>query len=221
MKVILNQDVPNLGELGDVKDVAAGYARNYLLPRNFAMLFNQRTTAFFERRKNEIEELRANKRAGSASLKERIEAEEIVVDVPAGQSGKLYGAVTAQIIVDELGKKGIQIERKKIEVPGHAIKSVGSYKVVVRLYEKDEATLHLVVKGHEVKSEAKAEDAPRPRRRRYESEDGSGSPGAEGVERPQLTPEEDRAAQAAAFEAAVNAPPRPQRKPRREDRERF
>jgi large subunit ribosomal protein L9 len=219
MKVILNQDVPNLGELGDVKDVAAGYARNYLLPRNFAMMFNQRAIAFFERRKTEIEELKANKRSSSSGLKERIEAEEIVVDVPAGQNGKLYGAVTAQIIVDELGKKGIEIERKKIEVPGHSIKSVGSYKIIVRLYEKDEATLRLVVKGHEVKSEVKAEEAPKPRRRRYESEDGSGS--AEGVERPQLTPEEDRAAQAAAFEAAVNAPPRPQRKPRREDRDRF
>jgi len=219
MKVILNQDVPNLGELGDVKEVAPGYARNYLFPRNFALAFNKHAVGLFERRKTEIEDLKANKRSASASLKEKIEAEEIAIDVPAGASGKLYGAVTAQVIVDELAKKGIEIERKKIEVPGHSIKSVGNYKILVRLYEKEEAELKLAVKGHEVKSEAKAEEAPRPRRRRFESEEGL--EGGEGVERPQLTPEEDRAAQAAAFEAAINAPPRPQRKPRREGRERF
>ncbi len=220
MKVILNQDVPNLGELGDVKDVAPGYARNFLFPRNFALAFNQRAVALFERRKVEIDDLKAKKRLASSSLKERVEAEELTVDVPAGANGKLYGAVTAQVIADELLKKGIEIERKKIEVPGHSIKSVGSYKIAVRLYEKEEAELRLVVKGHEVKSEAKAEETPRPRRRRFETEEGA--EGAEGaVERPQLTPEEDRAAQAAAFEAAINAPPRPQRKPRREDRDRF
>jgi len=217
MKVILNQDVPNLGELGDVKDVASGYARNYLFPRSLALAFNQRTVVLFERRKTEIEDLRAAKRSASSGLKEKIEAEEITIDVPAGQNGKLYGAVTGQIIVDELAKKGIEIDRKKIEVPGRSIKSVGSYKILIHLYEKEEATLHLVVKGHEVKSEAKPEEeAPRPRRRRYESEEGM-----EGAERPQLTPEEDRAAQAAAFEAAINAPPKPQRRPRREDRDRF
>jgi large subunit ribosomal protein L9 len=214
MKVILNQDVPNLGELGDVRDVAAGYARNFLFPRNFA--FNQKAIALFERRKTEIDDLRATKRSASASLKDRIEAEEIVVDVPAGQNGKLYGAVTGHSIADELAKKGIEIDRKRIEIPGRSIKSVGNYKILVRLYEKEEATLRLAVHGHEVKSEAKAEDeAPRPRRRRFEErQEGE-------AERPQLTPEEDRAAQAAAFEAAVNAPPRPQRKPRREDRDRF
>lgn len=219
MKVILNQDVVNLGELGDVRDVANGYARNFLFPRKLALAFNQKTVGFFEHRKVEIEDLKANKRSASAGLKEKIEAEEIVVDLPAGQNGKLYGAVTGHSIADELLKKGIEIDRKKIEVPGHSIKSVGNYKILIRLYEKDEATLRLAIHGHEVKSEVKAEEAPRQRRRRYEAEDGSGS--AESVERPQLTPEEDRAAQAAAFEAAINAPPRPQRKPRREDHDRF
>lgn len=214
MKVILNQDVPDLGEIGDVKDVASGYARNFLFPRNFALAFNQKAIALFERRKTEIETIKSTKRSASSSLKEKIEAEEITIDVPAGQNGKLYGAVTGHTIADELLKKGIEVDRKKIEVPGHSIKSVGTYKILVRLYEKEEATVHVVIKGHEVKSEAKPEEAPRQRRRRFEEQEG-------GAERPQLTPEEDRAAQAAAFEAAVNAPPRPQRKPRREDRDRF
>jgi large subunit ribosomal protein L9 len=165
MRIILNQDVPNLGELGDVKDVAPGYARNFLFPRSLAFLHNAKSLALFEKRKAEIDALKASKRSASASLKERIEAEEIALLLPAGANGKLYGAVTGHSIYDELLKKGIEIDRKKIEVPGHSIKSVGNYKILVRLYEKDEATLRIAIQGQAVKSESK-EEAPKPRRRR-------------------------------------------------------
>lgn len=170
MKVILNQDVPNLGELGDVKDVASGYARNFLFPRNLAMAHNAKTVGLFEKRKAEIEALKASKRAASAGLKEKIEATELTLVLPAGANGKLYGAVTGHNIADELAKKGIEIDRKKIEVPGRAIKSVGNYKILVKLYEKDEATLHVAIQGQPVKVEPKEESAPKPRRRRNEEE---------------------------------------------------
>jgi large subunit ribosomal protein L9 len=170
MRIILNQDVPNLGELGDVKDVAAGYARNFLFPRNLAFAHNAKAVALFEKRKAEIEALKASKRAASASLKEKIEAEDFVITLPAGANGKLYGAVTGHNVADELAKKGIEIERKKIEVPGHSLKTVGNYKVLVRLYEKDEATLRLVIQGQAIKAEVKAEAAAKPRKRRYEEE---------------------------------------------------
>ncbi len=169
MRVILNQDVPNLGELGDVKDVAPGYARNFLFPRNFAFAFNKKTQALFEKRQAEIEAMKAAKRQSSASLKEKLEAEELVVAVPAGKNGKLYGAVTNATVYDELLKKGIEIDRKKIEVPGRSIKSVGSYKVLIHLYEKEEATLRLLVQGVEVKAEEKTgEEVQKPRRERRE-----------------------------------------------------
>jgi large subunit ribosomal protein L9 len=170
MRVILNQDVANLGELGDIKEVASGYARNYLFPRNLAFIYNQKTKALFDKRAAEIEELKAQKRQGSSSLKEKIEAEEFTISMPAGQNGKLYGAVTNATVYDELVKKGIDIDRKKIEVPGRSIKSVGNYKIVIKLYEKDEAVLRLAVQGHAVKAaEPKAgEEAPKPRRERRE-----------------------------------------------------
>ncbi|MBL8966760.1 MAG: 50S ribosomal protein L9 [Spirochaetaceae bacterium] len=169
MRVILNQDVPNLGELGDVKDVAPGYARNFLFPRNFALAFNKKTQGLFEKRQAEIESLKAQKRQASSGLKEKLEAEEVVVAVPAGQNGKLYGAVTNASVYDELLKKGIDVDRKKIEVPGRSIKSVGNYKVVVHLYEKDEAIIRLVVQAAEVKAEERsADESPRPRRERRE-----------------------------------------------------
>jgi large subunit ribosomal protein L9 len=170
MRVILNQDVPNLGELGDVKDVAPGYARNFLFPRSMAFAHNVKTVALFEKRKAEIDALRAAKRAASSGLKEKIEAEELVLILPAGANGKLYGAVTGHNVVDEMAKRGIEIDRKKVEVPGHSIKSIGNYKVLVRLYEKDEATLRVSVQGQPVKVESKEESAPKPRRRRNEEE---------------------------------------------------
>jgi len=167
MRVILNQDVPNLGELGDIKEVASGYARNFLFPRSMAFAHNAKSVVLFEKRKAEIEAIRASKRSASAGLKEKIEAEEIVLVLPAGSNGKLYGAVTGHNVADELLKKGIDIDRKRIEVPGRSIKSVGSYKIAIRLYEKDEATLRLAIQGQAVKSESK-EEAPKPRRRHSE-----------------------------------------------------
>jgi large subunit ribosomal protein L9 len=161
MKVILNNDVPNLGELGDVKDVAAGYARNYLLPRGLVYPYSPATVALFEKRKAEIEARKASKRASSSDLKTKLEAEDVTLDMPAGQNGKLFGAVSNATIADELLKKGIQIDRKKIEVPGRVIKSVGNYKIVVHLYEKDEATLRVVVKGHVEKAKHAAPEQPK------------------------------------------------------------
>lgn len=168
MRVILNQDVPNLGELGDLKDVAPGYARNFLFPRGFAVVATPRAIELFKRREAEIEQRREEKRKASMGLKERLELEELVISVPAGHNGKLYGAVTNATIYDELLKKGIEIERKKIEVPGHSIKNVGSYKITVHLYEKEEAMLAVRVEGHAVKAEEPraGEEAPKKRERR-------------------------------------------------------
>jgi large subunit ribosomal protein L9 len=178
MRVILNQDVQNLGELGDVKDVAAGYARNYLFPRSLAFIFNQKAVQHFEKRKNEIETLKAGKRSASASLKEKLEAEELSLTLPAGANGKLYGAVTVHTIADELLKKGIEMERKRIEVPGHSIKSVGNYRIGIRLYEKDEAVLRLAVHGQPVKTEKPEQQQHRPQRR-HRHEEQEGAPEAE------------------------------------------
>lgn len=171
MKVILNHDVPGLGELGDVKDVAAGYARNYLLPRGLVLAYSGSTIALFEKRRAEIEARKAEKRKASADIKTRLEAEEIVLDMPAGHNGKLYGAVTNASIADELHKKGYDIDRKKIEVPGRVIKSVGNYKIQIRLYEKDEAVLRVAVKGHEEKPKDVPTSHAAPRRRRDHHEE--------------------------------------------------
>lgn len=161
MKVILNEDVKHLGEEGDVKVVANGYARNYLFPRNFAVPYNPMTVAYFEGRKAEIEAKKELKRKDSADLKTKLEAEALEIVMPAGTNGKLYGAVTSQTVADALSKKGFEIERKKIEIKGLTIKSVGKYDVHVKLYESSVAELVLVVKSQEqVEAEAKKAEKP-------------------------------------------------------------
>lgn len=157
MKVILNQDVKHLGEEGDVKVVANGYARNFLLPRNLALPYNEMTVAYFEGRKAEIEGRKAEKRKDAASLKERLEAYTVSLVMPAGPNGKLYGAVTNQSVADELQKNGFDIERKRIEIPGTAIKNVGKYHATVRLYEA--ATAELAIEVISQEEAAKAAEA--------------------------------------------------------------
>ena len=154
MKVILNTDIKTLGEEGDVKNVADGYFRNFLRPRRLAVPYNAATVAFFESRKAEIEARKEQKRRDSASLKEKLEALHLEISMPASRNGKLFGAVSAQVISDLLAKNGFEIERKRIEIPGVSIKSVGNYHFSVKLYEAQTAQMLVSVKG-EVSAEAK------------------------------------------------------------------
>ncbi|MFQ3547216.1 MAG: 50S ribosomal protein L9 [Termitinemataceae bacterium] len=179
MKVILNKDVHPLGEEGDVKDVAKGYARNYLFPRGLAVPYTERNLKIFEARREEIEGRKAEKRRDAASLKEKLEALELLIVMPAGANGKLYGAVTNQTIMDELAKHGFQIERKRIEVPGNHIKSVGKFKVHVKLYENANAELTIVVQAHVTETEAKKEAAKgNPKGRHAHKEEKTAEPAA-------------------------------------------
>jgi large subunit ribosomal protein L9 len=168
MKVILNKDLAPLGEEGDIKDVAKGYARNFLFPRGIAMPYTDRTVAILESRRGEIEARKEEKRKDALGLKEKLETLEMVLVMPAGANGRLYGAVTGQTVADELARQGFQIERKRIELPGNTFKSVGKYKITVKLYESAAAELTLAVEGQPLKVETPPA-ARRDRRRRDEA----------------------------------------------------
>jgi large subunit ribosomal protein L9 len=147
MKIILNQDVANLGEEGDVVIVKDGYARNYLLPTGTAVLFSKGNMAMFASRAASIEKRKIEKRAQAASLKEKLDTTVITLVVSAGESGKLFGSVTSSMIQDSLAQLGIEIERKRIEVATHTIKMVGTYSVRIRLYEDESSEVKLIVES--------------------------------------------------------------------------
>ena len=145
MKVILNADVANLGEEGDIVDVAPGYARTFLLPKKLVVLHNASNVALLETRKTAIEKKKEDKRKAAASDKEKITSAALVLQMPAGEHGKLFGSVTNATIADELAKIGVNIEKKKIEIAGHVLKQTGEYKVHVKLYGNESAELKVQI----------------------------------------------------------------------------
>jgi large subunit ribosomal protein L9 len=174
MKVILNKDLNPLGEEGDIKEVAKGYARNYLFPRGIALPYTEKTIKLFESRREEIEARKAAKRQDASGIKERLEALELVLTMPAGANGKLYGAVTSQTVVEELAKQGFPTERKRVELPGNTFKSVGKYKVTVKLYENVSAEVSVTVEAQAVKIETKEAPVRKGRRRPPAAESAAG-----------------------------------------------
>ncbi|MBN2351846.1 MAG: 50S ribosomal protein L9 [Spirochaetales bacterium] len=157
VKIIMNQDVLNIGEEGDIRDVSAGFARNYLFPKKLAVLYTDHTLTILSQKKRKIEKRKEEKKILARDIKDRIEKEEILFTLQAGENGKLFGSITNGHIAEELQRRGFSLERKKIEVPDHHLKMVGEYAVKVKLYGDEEAMLKVVVKAQEIKVEQSSE----------------------------------------------------------------
>jgi large subunit ribosomal protein L9 len=145
MDVILRQDVEKVGLRGEVVDVAPGFARNYLLPRKLAEAATPAKVA--ELRK--VEEKRARHEAQSfehaQEIAQRLEGEELRFDVPAGETGTLFGSVTATDIAERVWESlRVRIDRRKLDLPD-SIKRIGRYEVPVELFADVTATLRLAV----------------------------------------------------------------------------
>ena len=145
MQIILRQDVEKVGLRGEVVDVAPGFARNYLLPRKLA----ERATRGRVEEIAKIESARARHEAQdfeqAQQLAQTLEGEELRFDVPAGETGTLFGSVTATNIADEIwAKKRIRVDRRKIDL-ADSIKRIGRYEVPVELFTDVTATLRLAV----------------------------------------------------------------------------
>jgi large subunit ribosomal protein L9 len=202
MKVILNKDLNPLGEEGDVKDVAKGYARNYLFPRGIALPYTEKTVKIFEARREEIDARKSAKRQDALGLKEKLEALELVIAMPAGANGKLYGAVTSQTVADELTRQGFPTERKRVELPGNSFKSVGKYKVAVKLYESASAEIGLTVEAQIIKTEPRH---PAPARKRHHG--GQAGEQAAGTAPPVEVPAAEKTAPVAGEDPAADEAP--------------
>ncbi len=158
MKVILNTDVANLGEEGDIKEVKSGYARNFIIPRKLGMPYNKANIALIESRREAIEKRKEEKRQAALGLKGQLESNPLAIAMTTGRNGKLFGSVNTATIAAELEKAGIVIERKAIEIPEKTIKAVGNYKVAVKLYGGETAQLTVAVSSSKVVAE---EDEPK------------------------------------------------------------
>ena len=145
MKVLLIKDVKGLGKAGEIKNVKDGYARNFLLPKGFAKLATDEVIkAWQEEQKKKEEELK-KEISKINELKEKIENTTLVIKHKLGANGQLYGAITNKEVANELLKKGIEIDKKHIEMK--QIKSVGEYNVDIKLGHGIHANLKLIVEG--------------------------------------------------------------------------
>ncbi len=152
MKVILNEDIKNLGEEGDICVVKNGYARNFLLPKGLVVPCTKGNLKVLDQKKDAIEQRKQEKREAAKSEKEKIEQLSLNLKVPAGDTGKLFGSVNNATLSNALAAEGILVERKKIEVVGTHVKMVGNYTARVKLYGDEVATLKFTVEGQQVES---------------------------------------------------------------------
>ncbi len=144
MKVILKQDFEKLGKAGDVVEVKAGYARNYLLPRGIALEATPSNLRVFEEQKK-LDAQRLDKaKKGALALAEKLEGVSCTAAVAVGEEDRIFGSVTSQTIAELLKEKGFDIDKKKI-VLEEPIKALGIYDVPIRLHPEVEAKVKVWV----------------------------------------------------------------------------
>ena len=133
MKVILIKDVPKLGKKGDIKDVADGYGRNFLLARGLAVLDTQGSKKVLDAQKAKEAELDAENRKKANELKDELAKMSLEFKVKA-KDGRVSGSVSGKQIEDELSKKGITIDKRKIK-DSSPLNELGTYDVKIELYK--------------------------------------------------------------------------------------
>jgi len=132
VKVILRTDVAGLGEEGEVKDVAGGYARNYLLPGGMAMPATKGNLKVLEQQRSQIEVNQEQHRVEARALADRLVTMPLDFPVRVGEQGRLYGSITASDIAERLKSQGVELDRRSIEVR-EPLRALGTYDVPVRV----------------------------------------------------------------------------------------
>ena len=144
MKVVFLKDVKGKGKKGEIKEVAEGYGRNFLIKNGYAKEATNQALSELQGQKRLAEKNAAAELQAAKDLKERIEQLEVTIKAKSGEGGRLFGAVSTKQIADELQKAhGIKIDKRKMECEG--IRSLGYTNVPVKLHQEVKATLKVHV----------------------------------------------------------------------------
>lgn len=146
MKVILLQDIKSLGKKGDVKEVAEGYAHNYLMPKGLVAEANKTNMNMLAHEKEMKATKEARQLAQAQDLAAKLEGSVLSIEAKCGEGGRLFGSVTNGDIAAALAKDGVNIDKRKIEI-AEPIKLVGQYEIILHLHGKAKCKIMLDVKA--------------------------------------------------------------------------
>ncbi len=166
MKVVFIEDVPDVAEVGEIKEVADGYGRNYLIPRRLAILADARATQIVEAQKKRKAQIEAKTEAEMRELAKQLEGLDMVIKAKAGTKDRLYGSITNADIAEELSTSaGLVIDKRKIELET-PIHEIGSYEIPIRLTKDIIPKVKLsIIEEEKVEGEDKKETKPKAKKK--------------------------------------------------------
>ena len=162
MKLILTEDVPNLGSLGDTIDVKCGYGRNYLLPKGIALLATGRLSKELHHRIQHLNKLREGKIELAHEQAEKLKTVKIEVVRKSGPGGRLFGSVTNRDLKELLKEKEFDIERRSIQL-NSPIRNIGLHEFTVRVHSEVSVNMQIKVTGDSEESAVKAAAVDEPK----------------------------------------------------------
>lgn len=142
MRVILLKDQRHLGRRGEEVEVKDGFGRNYLVPQGIALIASEGNRKYFEQQRTKIEAVHERERDEALAVGEKLANLRLEITKKAGEGGTLYGSVTATDVAAELAAKGVEVDRRRIDLEG-GIKSIGEHEV--RVYLHSEVTAPIMV----------------------------------------------------------------------------
>lgn len=145
MKIVLRDDIDNVGRKGDLIEVADGYARNYLVPRGLAIVATKGTIKQAQAMQRSREVREAREREAAEAVAGRLRDQTVRIQARVGEAGRLFGSVTATDVADAVAEQlEVELDRKKLDL-GEPIREVGMHDVSLKLHPEVEASFHVVV----------------------------------------------------------------------------
>ena len=144
MKIILKEDIKKIGKMGQIVDVADGYARNYLVPKGFAVEASTKNIRSLEHEKRIIQEKAKKLKDSAQDIASRISSMTLMIKAKAGEEEKLFGSVTTMDIAEALLNEGIEIDKKRISLE-EPIKRLGFYSVQIKLHSDVSVPLNIQI----------------------------------------------------------------------------
>lgn len=145
MKIILLEKVANLGNLGDIVDVKAGFARNFLVPYGKAKRATEANIKEFEAKRSEYEKHQTDILTGAQARQAKIDGQVFAIAAKAGVDGKLFGSVTSFDIIEAVNATGVEIKKSEVALPNGPLKTIGEFDITIILHHDVHANVKINV----------------------------------------------------------------------------